>query len=152
MTSIVSKNLANTAKLRHFLVPRVVVPRSMLSNMLQIDCDDNPVIDDFSVRIRGIANVKEFQRPGVHGNGLKRQKIWTTGQYDDSEEARRPMALLCHFAVCSVATVSFFIQAPAPGRRVRHGDFPSGRASSLPAGIVPVVRDRRSHPSGDSGP
>jgi hypothetical protein len=62
MTSIVSKNLANKAKLRHFLVPRVVVRRSMLSTMLQIDCDDNPVINDFSARVGQISVVNKFKQ------------------------------------------------------------------------------------------
>jgi hypothetical protein len=77
MTSIVSKSSANKAKLRHFFVPRVVLPRSMSSNMLQIDCYDNPVSDDFSVRIGGMADVAKFQRPVARANILKTNNILT---------------------------------------------------------------------------
>jgi hypothetical protein len=48
MTNIASKHPANEAELRHFFVPREVVPGSMSGTMLEIDCDDNPVINDFS--------------------------------------------------------------------------------------------------------
>jgi hypothetical protein len=44
MTGIVLTEFTRTVNLRHFFVPREVVPRSMLGKMLGFDCNDNPVI------------------------------------------------------------------------------------------------------------
>ena len=43
MTNIVLTELTKVVNLRHFFVPREVVPRTMLNNMLLFDWHDNPV-------------------------------------------------------------------------------------------------------------
>jgi hypothetical protein len=152
MTVIVSKNPANKAELRHFFVPRVVVPRSMLSNVLQIDCDDKPVIKDFSTPDRGIADVAKFQQPHGDYNRLEFNKILAGGENDAADEARHPGARFCHLAGRFPAPVSFFIQIPAPDRPVAVSLFPPECAGFLPGGIASVLKRRRSSPPGDSGP
>jgi hypothetical protein len=51
MTNTVLKEFTKTANLRHFFVPREVVPRSMTAKMLTFDCDDNPAVAYFSLNL-----------------------------------------------------------------------------------------------------
>jgi hypothetical protein len=44
MTRVVLTEFTKKVNLRHFLVPREVVPRTMRASMQQYSCDDKPVI------------------------------------------------------------------------------------------------------------
>jgi hypothetical protein len=37
----------------------------MVSNMLQIDCDDNPVSDEFPARTRGFPDIEKFEQQAI---------------------------------------------------------------------------------------
>jgi hypothetical protein len=63
MIGIVLTELTKTVNLRHFLVPREVVPRIMTSRMLAFDCDDNPVIDHFRSGLTASAKRRNFTQP-----------------------------------------------------------------------------------------
>jgi hypothetical protein len=47
MTGIVLTEFTKKVNLRHFFVPREVVPRTMTVTMADFDWTDNPAIDDF---------------------------------------------------------------------------------------------------------
>jgi hypothetical protein len=47
MTNIVSTELTKEVNLRHFFVPREVVPRTMTPKMPTFDWHDNPVRSNF---------------------------------------------------------------------------------------------------------
>jgi hypothetical protein len=51
MIEIMLTEFTITANLRHFFVPREVVPRTIATNMLPFDYHDNPVSDYFRLKL-----------------------------------------------------------------------------------------------------
>jgi hypothetical protein len=61
MIGIVLQEFTKKANLRHFFVPREVVPRTMTTNMQPFDCNNNPLSDHFR---RGLTENPECANPG----------------------------------------------------------------------------------------
>jgi uncharacterized membrane protein YfcA len=65
MTNAVLTEFTRTVNLRHFFVPREVVPRTMTANMRAFDCHDNPVIYHFCAGLTEDAECTTFGQPSA---------------------------------------------------------------------------------------